>query len=114
MKLKLRMPEVHDMTADTVDLVSTSSVTADASPIVLNQTDMCRLRFLPTLVKNENEPHKSVSGKLMYEKKHKYEDAFPSDGNTSDKKVSRGSVKVENWMEFQFDTSETYELYVGL
>ena len=40
MKIKLRMPEVHDMTADTVDVVSTSSVTADASPIVLNQTDM--------------------------------------------------------------------------
>ena len=39
MKIKLRMPEVHDMTADTVDVVSTSSVTADASPIVLNQTD---------------------------------------------------------------------------
>ena len=66
MKIKLRMPEVHDMTADTVDVVSTSSVTADASPIVLNQTDMLRLKFLPTLVKNENEPQKSVSGKLRF------------------------------------------------
>lgn len=114
MKIKLRMPEVHDMTADTVDVVSTSSVTADASPIVLNQTDMLRLKFLPTLVKNENEPQKSVSGKLLYEKKRKSEDSFPSDGSTSAERVSRGSVKVGDWMEFQLDTSETYELYVGL
>lgn len=114
MKIELFNHEIHDMTAEMFDLVSTSSVTADASPIVLNQTDMLRLRFLPTLVKNENEPHKAVSGKLFYEKKHRNGDAFPSDGISSDEKVSRGSVKVGNWMEFQFNTSETYELYVGL
>ena len=55
MRIDLRMPEVHDMTDDTVELVSTSSVTATASPIVLNQTDMLRFKFLPTLVKNEKE-----------------------------------------------------------
>lgn len=114
MRIDLRMPEVHDMTDDTVELVSTSSVTATASPIVLNQTDMLRFKFLPTLVKNEKEPHKSVSGKLLYEKKRKSGDAFPSDGNASAERVSLGSVKVGDWMEFQLDTSETYELYIGL
>ena len=74
---------------------------------------MLRFKFLPTLVKNEKEPHKSVSGKLLYEKKRKSGDAFPSDGNASAERVSRGSVKVGDWMEFQLDTSETYELYIG-
>ena len=107
-------PEIHDMTATTVDVVSTSSSTANASPVVLHQTDMLRFKFLPNLVKNEKEPHKSVCGKLLYEKKRKNEDSFPTDNNDASSKVSRGSVKTGDWMEFQLDTSETYELYHGL
>ena len=112
--INIKSPEVHDITTDTVEIVSTSSVTADASPIVLNQTDMLRYKFLPTLVDNVREPHKSVSGKLLYEKKRKNDDLFPSDIAETSGKVSRGSVKVGDWMEFQLDTSETYELYQGL
>ena len=107
-------PEMHDMTATTVDVISTSSSTANASPVVLHQTDMLRFKFLPNLVKNEKEPHKSVCGKLLYEKKRKNEDSFPTDNNDASSKVSRGSVKTGDWMEFQLDTSETYELYHGL
>lgn len=114
MIINIKTPEVHDMTTDTVEVVSTSSVTADASSIVLNQTDMLRYKFLPTLVDNVREPHKSVSGKLLYEKKRKNDDLFPSDIAETSGKVSRGSVKVGDWMEFQLDTSETYELYQGL
>lgn len=111
MKIDLRIPEVHDMTTDTVDVVSTSSVTANASPVVLSQTEMLRFKFLPTLVNNEKEPHKSVSGKLLYEKKRKNDEAFPSDDIGSSDKISRGTAKVGGWMEFQLNTSETYELY---
>lgn len=114
MKVNLQTLKVHDMTTDTVDVMSTSAVTADVSPIVLSQTEMLRFKFLPTLVDNEKEPHKSVSGKLLYEKKRKSDDCFPSDGTNPAVKVSRGSVKVGDWMEFQFNTSETYELYQGL
>ena len=114
MMINIKTPEIHDMTTDNVEIVSTSSVTADASPIVLNQTDMLRYKFLPTLVDNVREPHKSVSGKLLYEKKRKNDDLFPSDIAETSGKVSRGSVKVGDWMEFQLDTSETYELYQGL
>ena len=74
MMINIKTPEIHDMTTDNVEIVSTSSVTADASPIVLNQTDMLRYKFLPTLVDNVREPHKSVYGKLLYEKKRKNED----------------------------------------
>lgn len=114
MKIDLRTPEVHDMTIDTVDVVSTSAVTADASPVVLSQTDMLRFKFLPTLVDNKKEPQKSVFGKLLYEKKRKNDIAFPSDSINSSGKISRGAVKVGDWMEFQLNTSETYELYQGL
>lgn len=114
MKIGLHIPKVHDMTIDTVDVISTSAVTADVSPVVLSQTEMIRLKFCPTLVDNEKDPHKSVSGKFLYEKKRKNDAAFPSDDNGSVVKISRGSVKVGNWMELNLSTSETYELYQGL
>lgn len=114
MILDSQLPEFHDMIPDTVDIVSTSSVTADASPIVLSQTDILRFKFLPTLIKNEKEPNKSVSGKLIYEKKRKADTFFPSDIHKTEERVSRGSVKVGDWMEFQLDTSETYKLFQGL
>ena len=102
------------MTDNTVDLMSTSSVTANASPIVLNKTDILRFKFIPRLVKNDKEPHKSVSGKFLYEKKHKQDDYFPSECIDEEEKISRGSVRVRNWMEFSLNTSETYNLYIGL
>lgn len=114
MKIGLRIPKVHDMTTDTVDVISTSAVTADASPVVLSQTEMIRFKFCPTLVDNEKEPHKSVSGKFLYEKKRKNDAAFPSDDNGAIVKISRGSVKVGDWIELNLSTSETYELYQGL
>ena len=114
MQIGLHIPKVHDMTTDTVDVISTSAVTADASPVVLSQTEMIRFKFCPTLVDNEKDPHKSVSGKFLYEKKRKNDAAFPSDDNGSVVKISRGSVKVGDWMELNLSTSETYELYQGL
>lgn len=113
-RVPLQTPHMRDMTATTVDVVSTSSSTANASPVVLHQTDMLRFKFIPSLVKNEKEPQKSVSGKLLYEKKRKKDDVFPTDSGDVSSKVSRGSVKAGDWMEFQLDTSETYELYHGL
>ena len=71
LKIGLHIPKVHDMTIDTVDVISTSAVTADVSPVVLSQTEMIRLKFCPTLVDNEKDPHKSVSGKFLYEKNGK-------------------------------------------
>lgn len=106
--------EVHNDMADSVEVVSTSSVTASATPIVLSQTDIFKLSFVPTLVENEKEPQKSVSGKLVYEKKQKREDLFPTEEPNATGKLSRGSIKVGNWMEIPMKTEETYELYQGL
>ncbi|WP_400208561.1 Shedu immune nuclease family protein [Candidatus Methanomassiliicoccus intestinalis] len=114
MKIDLQVPEVHDMTTDTVDVISTSSVTADASPVVLSQTETLRFKFCPTFVDNGKEPHKSVSGKLLYERKRKNDTSFPSDNTSTAVKISRGSAKVGDWIEIRLNTSETYELYQGL
>ena len=114
MKSALSTPKLHNMTPNNIEISSTSSTTADASPIVLDETDLLRLMFIPKLVENQQDPAKPVSGKLLYEKKRKNDDVFPSDINDTSKKVSRRSVKVGDWMEVQFDTSETYKLYKGL
>lgn len=114
MKIYFPSREIHDMTDTTVDVVSTSATTADASPIVLAQTEMLRLKFLPTLIDNVKDPQKSVSGKLLYEKKRKGDERFPSDSKDTSEKVSRESVKVCDWTEFKLSTSETYALYEGL
>lgn len=114
MKTALHKSDVHNMTTDMIDVISTSAVTADISPIVLNQTKMLRFKFLPTLVDNKKEPHKSVSGKLVYEKKHMNDSSFPTDHPSTTNKVSRQSVKVGDWVEFNLSTSETYALYEGL
>lgn len=114
MKAALSVSKLHDMTPNSIEISSTSSSTADASPIVLHETDFLRLMFIPKLVENKQDPAKPVSGKLLYEKKRKNDDAFPSDINDTSQKISRGSAKVGDWMEFQFDTSETYKLYKGL
>ena len=110
MKIDSTPYKVKDMTDKTVDVISTSSVTADASPIVLNKTDILRFRFVPTLVSNGKEPYKSVSGKILFEKKRKNADSFPTDTTNTIDKVSRGSVKVGDWMELNLDTMITLNI----
>ena len=115
MKIKLTTNTVNEMTTDTIEVASTSAVTANASPIVLNQTKTLRLRFIPQIIDNKNEPNKSVSGKLLYERKQKSSDLFPSeDPHTKEEKTSRGSIKAGNWTEIALDSSETYALFEGL
>ena len=114
MQIPFRPTEPHDMTGNSVEVISTSSATAAASPIILSQTEMCRTKFVPLLVNNEKEPQKSISGKLLYEKKRKSDANYPSEQKDTSDRVSRSSVKVGDWMEIRLDTSETYELFQGL
>ena len=102
------LSEPREMEDGTIDLVSTSRKTADASPIVLNKTDMVQTKFVPVLVENHKVPANCVSGKLVYEKKHRSEANFPTE------KLTRQSVKVGEFMEISLGTSETSALYQGL
>ena len=47
-----------------INVQSTSATSATTSPLLLNETDLLRLQFLPTLADNQKEPCKSVSGKF--------------------------------------------------
>lgn len=101
MKIYLPSREIHDMTDTTVDVVSTSATTADASPIVLAQTDMLRLKFLPTLVDNGKEPEKSVSGKLLYEKSARAMCAFRPTAKIQQKKFHEDLLKSATGWNFR-------------
>ena len=116
MKFKFWHSEVNDMTENTVDIMSTSANTADASPIVMAQTDLLRFKFIPKLVNNEKDSQKSVSGKIIFEKKKRTAANYPSedDAISSDDRISKRSIKVGDWLELNLDTSETFALYSGL
>lgn len=112
----IKIPTLSDPAGDTIEIMSTSSVTADTSPIQLSISDYTRIRFIPKLVENPREPEKSVRGKLCYEKKPKKEAYFPLDivPPPKNSRISKGSCKVGDWMEIDLGTNETYELYLGL
>lgn len=101
------LSEPREMDGDTIDVVSTSSKSANASPIILKRTDLIQTKFEPTLVDNEKDPKKSVNGKLVYERKRKI-DEFPTE------KLTRSSIKSGDAMEIALGASETYALYCGL
>lgn len=105
--------DLPDLSNTKIELRSSSSSTADASPIVLDQTNIYRIRFIPRVVDNDKDSDKSVSGKLIYEKKKKADDKFPSECPESEK-ISKRSVKTGDWMEISLDTKQTYNLFEGL
>lgn len=61
MKTHLSSNDVHNMVDNSIEVVSTSSATADISPIVLAETDLIRLKFVP-MIDNTKESQKSISG----------------------------------------------------
>lgn len=93
---------------DGIDLTSTSRVTADVTPIILNETDSLRTSFVPTLIDNDKEPDCCVDGKFVHERKQKKSSEFPSE------KISRKTVRVGDVMELSLSSSETKKLYDGL
>jgi len=109
-----KFPPIEEMTNATIDVMSTSSNTADASPISLKKAEQTRLRFVPKLVDNPNDPQKSVAGKIVFERKKKNDTTFPSDNQSTTNKITKGTIKTGDWLELYFDTSETLALYEGL
>ncbi|MCL1876063.1 MAG: DUF4263 domain-containing protein [Synergistaceae bacterium] len=100
--------ELRETTDGSIDLVSTSLRTADASPIILNSTERIRTTFVPMIIDNNIDQQKCVKGKLVHEKKRKKDTEFPTE------KISRRSVKDGEVIEISLNTSETYKLFEGL
>ena len=97
-----------------VEVVSTSARTADVAPITLRETDTLRLRFLPVLVNNSKNEGMTVEGKIVYERKSRKSDAFPSENANADDRVTRGTIRQGDWLELSLSTSETFALFDGL
>lgn len=92
---------------------STSANTAKASPVNLRDpSEQTQLYFDPVLVRNTKEPGNSVEGKLVYEKKSKKDEGFPSDGSICS--VSKQAIKTGDTLELSLSTSETRKLFLGL
>jgi len=108
-----KMPNVSEK-AEEINVMPTSANSAEATPILLNESNLLRFMFIPILVNNARDSKKAVKGKLIFEKKHIKDNFFPSEKNGIDGKISRGVIKVGNWTELQFDTCETFNLYMGL
>ena len=114
MKADLLKSNPDDMTSNDVKLIPTSTDSANVSSIILQETDLIRAKFIPKLVNNRKDSNKPVCGTLLYEKKAKKDNSFPSERVNKPGKISRRSIKIGDWMEIYLDTSETYNLYQGL
>lgn len=97
-----------------ITVKSTSQITAECSEIELAKTETLCLKFIPKLVDNPKDRKKSLSGKFLFERKHRADDFFPSEMEHMPEKISRRTVKVCDSLEFALSTDETYALYEGL
>ena len=102
------------MDGQCIDVVSTSATTADATPIVLSETDRMRFRFVPMIVNNQSSPECTVRGKILFERKPQNDNFFPTDNVTPCERVTRGSAKKGDWIELELHSKETYNLFMGL
>ncbi len=94
--------------SETIKLHSTSNVTADASSIVLNETELIKTSFYPKIIKKTSDPKECVAGTLVHEKKRKTDDRFPVD------KKSKRDIHCGDTLEITLDHHETYRLFNGL
>ena len=94
--------------ADIITTQSTSSTTAKANPIVLNETDLVKTSFEPVVVENNKDKNASVFGKLIHQKKRKSDEVFPL------QRISKKDLRVGDILEINLNATETKLLYDGL
>ena len=79
------------MDGQCIDVVSTSATTADATPVVLSETERMRFRFVPTIVNNQSSPECTVRGKILFERKPQNDKFFPTDTVAPCERITRGN-----------------------
>ena len=89
---------------------STSLHTATTAPIVVEETDFVRLRFVPKLVDNPNDVARCICGDIVFEKKKKKDEFYPTDNE----QISRSKIRVGDSLKLSLRTDATYNLYKGL
>lgn len=71
-----------------------------------------RFSFEPQIVENQKEPTNTIRGTLVYEKKGKSEELYPSE--KGEEHTSKLDVKTGDFLKLSLSTSETRELYTTL
>ena len=71
-----------------------------------------RFSFEPQIVENQKEPKNAVCGTLVYEKKGKSEDLYPSEKR--EEHASKLDVKTGDYLKLSLSTSETRALFNAL
>lgn len=84
---------------------STSSRTAECTPIVLRETPRVRLVFRPMILVNDENPRACIKGEFVYEKRQKTEDLWEP-ANT----LSLATVKSGEQYKLELHSGELLEL----
>ena len=84
---------------------STSSRTAECTPIVLRETPRVRLVFRPMILVNDENPRACIKGEFVYEKRQKTEDPWEP-ANT----LSLATVKSGEQYKLELHSGELLEL----
>lgn len=100
----------HEFNCDDVLVESTSLHTATTAPIIMEETDHVRLSFAPKLVDNPNNVARCICGDIIFEKKKKRDERYPTDNE----QISRRDIKVGDSLKLSLRTDATYNLYKGL
>lgn len=109
----MRLYTNRPSTEGAIEIASTSRQTATASPILLRDpSGQTRLAFEPILVNNNRESGNSVEGRLIYEKKSKNDELFPSERHADF--TSKRDIRISDALEIALSTSESKALYDGL
>ena len=99
--------KVNDIMTQEIKIKSTSKNTADMSEIKLKKTTHTETLFKPIQVNNVHDIKKSIKGKLIFNK----------DTSTTKKNsipLSKKDIKGGEYVEFELNTEETYNLAKGL
>ena len=100
----------YEFNSDDIWVESTSRNTANATPIELEKTEHIRFRFVPKLIDNPNNPDLCVSGDVVFEKKKKRDEEYP----TERVEISKRDVTVGDSLRLHLDSESTYKLFIGL
>ena len=105
----------HDAVDDAsvITVTSTSASSGVATPVNLREpSGLTRLRFDPKIVKNDKVPQNTVEGAIVYERKAKNDECFPSE--RGEDFLSKVSLKASDTLRLSLDSSETRALYDAL
>jgi len=91
-----------------IRVTSTSSRTADVTPIVLRETSTTRLIFKPVLIDNPNDNSASIDGTFVYQRRSR------NSVWTDHSDLSLSQLRAEEWVKIELKAAELLKFFSGL